>query len=338
MPIAMRSPQNLPDLLGAPPPRRGEPAPCATRLNRPPALAPFSTRLFLGTSSWSFPGWEGLVYEQALPESKLSRLGLAAYSQHPLLNAVGIDRGFYSPMTRAQFEQYATQVPDSFRFLVKAPQLITDATIRDDSGRPGTLNPHHLDAGAAITHFVEPCIEGLGDKAGVLVFQVSPLPRGWLADTPAWIERLGAFLLKLPKGPCYAVELRDPALVTPRLVKTLADAGVQYCLSLHDRMPPIDRQLRALDALDAMRPGPLIVRWNLHQGLRYNAAREQYAPFNRLVDEDLPTRSTLATRAAATLLAGHTVTVIANNKAEGSAPLTLDRLAQAIAKAAAPKA
>ncbi len=333
--VAMRSPSDLPDLLGALPPRRGEPAPCAARLIRLQALAPFDAHLFLGTSSWSFPGWEGLIYDQALPESKLSRLGLSAYSQHPLLNAVGIDRGFYSPMSRAQFEHYASQVPSSFRFLVKAPQLITDATIRDESGRPGATNPHHLDATAATNHFVEPCLEGLGEKAGVLVFQVSPLPPAWLADTPGWIARLGAFLSQLPKGPCYAVELRDPALVTPRLMRTLADTGVHYCLSLHDRMPPIDRQLRALDALNAIAPGPLIVRWNLHQGLRYNAAREQYAPFNRLVDEDLPTRSLLAARAAATLRAGSMVTVIANNKAEGCAPLTIDRLAQALAEAAA---
>jgi uncharacterized protein YecE (DUF72 family) len=328
------SPSDSLDLLdGAPPPRRGDPAPCATRLVRPEVLTDFSGRLFLGTSSWSFPGWEGLVYDKALPESKLSRLGLIAYSQHPLLNAVGIDRGFYSPVTRGQFEQYATQVPASFRFLVKAPQLVTDATIRDESGRPGAMNPTHLDAAAAIAHFVEPCMAGLGEKAGVLVFQVSPLPRAWLADTPGWIARLGDFLSQLPKGPCYAVELRDPALITPRLMRTLADTDVNYCMSLHDRMPPIDRQMRALDALEALRPGPLIVRWNLHQGLRYAAAREHYAPFNRLVDEDLPTRTALAERAAATLRAGRSVTVIANNKAEGSAPLTLERLARAIAQA-----
>ena len=109
-PVAMRSPSDLPDLLGAPPPRRGEPAPCAVRLTRPRALAPFDAHLFLGTSSWSFPGWEGLIYDQALPESKLSRLGLSAYSQHPLLNAVGIDRGFYSPMSRAQFPAYFVEI------------------------------------------------------------------------------------------------------------------------------------------------------------------------------------------------------------------------------------
>jgi uncharacterized protein YecE (DUF72 family) len=144
------------------------------------------------------------------------------------------------------------------------------------------------------------------------------------------MARLGEFLDRLPRGPCYAVELRDAALLTPRLMRVLREAGAHYCLSLHDRMPPIDRQLRALDALQGSAGGPLIVRWNLHQGLRYQAAREQYAPFNRLVDEDLPTRMLLAQRACSHLLAGHTVTVIANNKAEGSAPLTLLRLAEAI--------
>ncbi len=307
-----------------------EPAPCALRLERPAGLERVSERLFLGSSSWSFPGWEGLVYAEAASESTLSRKGLIAYSQHPLLNAVGIDRGFYAPVSTLQFAQYAGQVPEHFRFLVKAPDLITGASLRDERGRPGPDNPLHLDAPTAIAQFVEPCLSGLGERTGVLVFQISPLPRPWLRDTPAWISRLGEFLARLPAGPCYAVELRDPELITPRLMRTLRHVGAHYCLSLHDRMPPIERQLAALDALEAGTPGPLIVRWNLHQGLRYQAARDQYAPFNRLVDDDLATRQALARRACATLMAGQRVTVIANNKAEGSAPLTLHKLAEAI--------
>ena len=66
-------------------------------------------------------------------------------------------------------------------------------------------------------------------------------------------------------------------------------------------------------------------------------AREKYAPFNRLVDEDLPTREALAQRACATLLAGQSVTVIANNKAEGSAPLSCIELAREVETLAAEK-
>jgi hypothetical protein len=135
----------------------------------------------------------------------------------------------------------------------------------------------------------------------------------------------------LPPGAGYAVELRDPSLLTPRLVDVLRDTGVGYCLGLHDRMPPVERQLRALDRLHPAGDGPLVARWTLHAGLGYEAAKQRYAPFRELVDPDPATRAPLAARAAATLLAGHTVTVIANNKAEGSAPLTLLELARAIA-------
>ena len=50
--------------------------------------------LYLGTSSWSFPGWAGLVYDRSADPSRLSREGLVAYARHPVLRAVGIDRTF----------------------------------------------------------------------------------------------------------------------------------------------------------------------------------------------------------------------------------------------------
>lgn len=306
--------------------------PANTLLDLPKGLSPYRSVLRLGTSSWSFPGWEGLVYAQAASESTLSRKGLGAYARHPLLSAAGIDRGFYAPVSALQFSQYADQVPDAFRFLVKAPDAITGASVRDETGRPAGLNPQHLDVRIAIEQFIEPCLSGLGEKAGALVFQFSPLPRAWLKDTAHWIERLDGFLGALPKDPRYAVEIRDPELLTPRLMRTLLERGVGYCLSLHDRMPPIERQLRALDAMHGSTGGPLLVRWNLHQGRRYQAAKTHYAPFNRLVDEDWPTRNALAERCALTLLAGHPVMVIANNKAEGCAPLTLLRLAEQISR------
>jgi hypothetical protein len=68
----------------------------------------------------------------------------------------------------------------------------------------------------------------------------------------------------------------------------------------------------------------------LHTGLGYEEAQHRYAPFSSLVDEDPPNRSALAELVLDHALAGHDVIVTANNKAEGSAPLTLYRLAGAI--------
>jgi uncharacterized protein YecE (DUF72 family) len=298
----------------------------------------------LGTSSWSFPGWNGIVYGDDYSNSKLARDGLAAYGVHPLLRSVSIDRSFYAPLTVTDYLRYAQQVPDHFRFIVKAPALITDASVRGDRGEPVSANPCFLNAEMAARDFVEPCLAGLGRKAGALVFQFPPLPDQLLADPAVFVERLSAFLAALPPLPapaedaapgdatCYAVEIRDGILLTPRFVRALRAAGVRYCVGLHARMPDPLRQAAALALMDGEAPaGPLIVRWSLHSGFKYEQAKARYEPFDKLVDEDPHTRDTLAELAARYAIAGQPVLITTNNKAEGSAPLTCQKLARAIA-------
>jgi uncharacterized protein YecE (DUF72 family) len=295
----------------------------------------------LGTSSWSFPGWRGIVYGEDYSQSKLARDGLSAYGAHPLLRSVSIDRSFYAPLTVTDYLRYAQQVPDHFRFIVKAPALITDASVRGDRGEPVSANPCFLNAELAAREFVEPCLAGLGMKAGALVFQFPPLPDQLLADPAVFVERLSAFLAALPPlpepteagdGPCYAVEIRDSILLTPRFVRALRAAGVRYCVGLHARMPDPLRQAAALALMDGEAPaGPLIVRWSLHSGFKYEQAKARYEPFDKLVDEDPHTRDTLAELAARYAIAGQPVLITTNNKAEGSAPLTCAKLARAIA-------
>ncbi len=291
----------------------------------------------LGTSSWFFPGWRGLVYGGVHPQAALSRKGLAAYAQIPLLRTVSLDRTFYAPISAVDYARYASQVPEHFSFVVKAPAIVCDAVMRDEEGRGKVSNPHFLDAAIATREFVLPCLEGLKAKAGPLVFQVSPLPRSLVEDASLFIERLEAFFAALPgelgtHRPIYALELRNPELLTPRLMRMLARAEVRYCVGLHARMPEVERQEMALKALDGEAPGALVVRWNLHRGFRYQAAKQRYEPFDRLVDEDGETRRALARMAATAFKAGRKVWITANNKAEGSAPLSVLELAREIAK------
>ncbi len=296
-------------------------------------------QVHLGTSTWSFPGWKGIVYGDDYSNSKLSRDGLAAYGAHPLLRTVSIDRSFYAPLTLTDYLRYAQQVPDHFRFIVKAPALVTDATVRAERGEPVSENPCFLNAQLAIDEFVRPCIDGLGKKAGALVFQLSPLPNQMLAQPALFVDRLTAFLAALPSlegDACYAVEIRDASLLTPRLIRALKATGVRYCVGIHARMPDPSRQAAALAMLDEPHDqpaGPLIVRWSLHGGFRYEQAKAKYEPFDKLVDEDPDTRNALAELAARYAIAGQPVLIAANNKAEGSAPLTCVKLAAQIAAA-----
>lgn len=301
--------------------------------------------IHLGTSSWSFPGWQGLVWDREYTETQLARTGLAAYAQHPLLRCVGIDRSFYQPLTVEDYARYARQVPDGFRFVVKSPALVSDATIRAERGAPAEPNPRFLDPQAALEQFVQPAIEGLGARAGPLLFQLPPLPREMTRDEAghALVGRIGAMLAELPRSiagiqPIYAVELRNAELLTPRFVRTLQEAGARLTVGVHSRMPGAARQSAALRAMDALPEegddwrlkGPLVVRWNLGAGLRYEDAKSRYAPFNRLIDPDIPTRGTLTHLLHVALKSRQQSFVIANNKAEGSAPLTLVELAKAV--------
>ena len=289
-------------------------------------------RLRLGTSSWYFQGWAGLVWDKRYAEATLSRHGLPAYAAHPLLRTVSLDRAFYRPMAAPEYARLASQVGPDFRFLVKAPSLLCDASVRQtDSAKVVAPNPAFLDAGLAVTACARPAAEGLRDKLGVLVFQLSPLPPRWLADQDALHQRLAevwrAVRPELPASTTLALEVRDAALLTPALASHLREHGVRSCMGLHDRLPAIDEQL---PLQRAMWPGDLVCRWNLHRGLRYEQARESWAPFDRLRAPDPVTRATLARVAVATLEAGHSVDITINNKAEGSAPLSVLALAEAL--------
>ncbi|WP_235992261.1 DUF72 domain-containing protein [Cellvibrio polysaccharolyticus] len=292
--------------------------------------------LRLGTSSWNYPGWNGLVWDGEYTANHLSRQGLTAYSQHPLFRTVSIDRSFYRPLNVAQFAEHASQVGPDFRFVVKAPSLVTDALVRDESGRGMRANATFLNAAEAVQKFVEPALEGLGSKLGALVFQISPLPGQLLMRMPEMINRLHRLLKAIPDlrsiapDGVVAVEVRDPQWLVPQFVQALRDAGATYCMGLHPKMPPIAEQLPILRALW---PGPLVCRWNLnalHGAYGYEEARDLYLPFNRMVDPDLETRSALVRVIAGTAGAGQNVYVTLSNKAEGSAPLSIIELARAI--------
>lgn len=297
----------------------------------PDDLAAAATRLpaalRLGTSSWSFPGWAGLVYDREAPQTVLARHGLEAYARHPLLRTVGLDRTFYRSLDATEFRMYADAVPDDFRFLVKADRLLTSVTDPGDGSFRGP-NPRFLDATFAIEEVVGPVVEGLGAKAGPLLFQFPPTAPNLVGGGPAFARRLHAFLDALPRGPLYAVELRTPAFLTDEYVQALESTGVAHCFTVHPAMSSLGEQLRRVRHFE--QPA-LVVRWMLHGDLKYEVAKDRYEPFDRLVDEDPDSLGRITVSALDALIAERNVFVVVNNKAEGSAPLSVFRLARRIA-------
>jgi len=290
-----------------------------------------------GASTWSYPGWEGLVWDGEYDPSVLSKHGLGAYHRHPLLRTICVDRSFWRPLTAGQYAAYAAQVDEDFRFVVKCPAGVTDAQVRGDEGKALKPNPDFLDPRLAVEHFVRPTLDGLGVKLGVLVFQLSPLPWAWLGRPQALLERLGLMLaavrdaLSGRTSVIVAVEVRDPELLGQALVDTLKAQGATFCLGLHGKMPPIQDQLPLLRALW---PGPLVCRWSLNRvfgAYGYADAQKKHDPFNAILSEDPHTRAVLARTIRGIAGAGQPAYVTVSNDAEGCAPLSIQMLAQAVA-------
>lgn len=306
-------------------PRVG-PADVPSRVRAAVERLPRSLRL--GTSSWSFPGWSGIVYDRPASQQTLARHGLEAYAAHPLLRTVGIDRTYYRPISAEAFRRYADAVPADFRFVVKADRTLTSPTDPEARLVRGE-NPRFLDPRHAVREVVRPMIDGLGDKAGPLLFQFSPMSPGAVGGREAFLDRLHGFLRALPSGPLYAIELRTPAFLDDDYVRVLEDTGAAHCYNVHPVMTPLDRQL---GRISPFHQPALVMRWMLHDGLDYEAAKRRYEPFDRLVDEDHVSRERIAVAVLDALVAERPAFVIANNKAEGSAPLSIFGLAERIAR------
>ncbi|MFG0292330.1 MAG: DUF72 domain-containing protein [Phycisphaerales bacterium JB050] len=287
--------------------------------------------LYLGTSSWSFPGWEGLVWRAGhdnLTETTLSRKGLPAYSKHPLFRTVGIDRSYYAPLPEAECRAYAEQVPDGFRFVMKADRALVMPELIATRGVPITPNPLLLDPHHAESRVINPALAGFGSKLGAIVFQfppLGPLRISKLGGPHAFADRLHDFLSSLPVGPEYAIEIRDRGLLTPSYRDALANSGTSHCYAVHPSAPPLDEQS---DAIDPASQRVCVLRWmlNPYSGDSFREAKSRYEPFNRVVDPDersLDQIIRILIRASALARM-----VVINNKAEGSSPLSAVRLAE----------
>ena len=278
-------------------------------------LASGHERLYLGTSSWNFPGWQGLVYRDKHSEAELSKWGLKAYAEVPYLRTVSLDRTYYRSMTVPQFQHLAEQVGDEFRFVVKAPRDF----LRPSFGR----NSGGRDASVLKREFFEPLLDGLGEKLGVVLFQFPPGTSADFGGEEAFLSQLKTWLDQCPPEVPKCLEVRDENLLGPRLRSVLEGSGTSLCASIHPTLPTVEKQWLRIPPPSAT---PLVIRWNLRPSLSYESARSAYAPFHELRSPDVPRRSRLVALIERALAAGRTVFLTINNKAEGCSPLSVKAL------------
>jgi len=280
--------------------------------------------LRLGTSSWSFPGWgPHLVYGDAAASTKsLADHGLAAYAKHPLLRTVGIDRTYYAPMRREEWAAYRAQVTDDFVPIVKVWSGVTAAV-----GKDGAHNGDFLDPARFLETMWEPAMAGGFDARMPFVFEIPPMRPQVEPPLGFFLERLARLLEALPRDGRFTFELRTKSWLVPEYVRLLAAHGASHAINYWSFMPGPLRQWRLAKPVCERF---LVVRLMLPPGARYEEQKASFAPFDREVHPQPGMHDELG--AILDELRGvgapPEVFVIANNKAEGSAPITCRRVAE----------
>jgi uncharacterized protein YecE (DUF72 family) len=276
-----------------------------------------------GTSSWGFPGWRGLVYTVGRTEGWLSREGLREYVRHPLLRTVGIDRSYYARIPDDDLRRYADELPDGFPCCCKAPARVTSAVVPERGSKDA--NPHFLAPDLLIDDLLEPLARVFKGHAGPIVLQFPPMLRRAAIAPTVFIDALDEFLSALPREFSYGVELRDRALLTAAYSRVLTRHGAAHIYNLWTAMPLPAEQAGALPP-ETM---PFaMVRLLVKPGATYEEQREAFAPFDRIVAPFERMREEVTEILARAIARAIPAYVLVNNKAEGSAPLTIEALAE----------
>jgi uncharacterized protein YecE (DUF72 family) len=280
-----------------------------------------------GTSSWSFPGWKGIVYSGKVTSASIARDGLRQYARHPLLRTVGIDRSYYAPVPIEDLRRYADQLPAGFLACAKAPASVTSTTI----GPPGSdaANPDFMSVPRLIEEQLLPFSIAFAAHTGPFILEFPPFGRRSTMHPGEFLARLDRFLEQLPKDFAYAVELRDQRLLTPEYFSMLKRHGIGHTYNYWSAMPGLLAQARVVVPEDV----PLtVIRLLLKPGTWYEDQRERFQPFSALVAPDERMRQEVVDLSDRVLTSGRKVWVLVNNKAEGSSPLSIMELAKRVAE------
>lgn len=292
--------------------------------------------VYLGTSSWKYPGWldqlytrDRYVWRGRFAEARFERLCLAEYAE--VFKSVCVDAAYYNFPTARFLEGLVSQTPPDFLLSLKVTDAITVKKFPDlprFGARAGQVNEHFLDAGLFASAFLRPC-EPFRANLGLLMFEFSRFYPADFARGRDFVEALEGFLARLPRGWRYGVEIRNRHFLQPEYFATLARHGVAHVFNNWDAMPSIAEQMRLPGARTA--PDFFGARFLLKPGRPYEEAVKTFSPYDQVREVNPEGRAAGAQLIRETAAARGAVKgfIYVNNRFEGNALGTLAAMLEA---------
>lgn len=285
--------------------------------------------VFIGTSSWKYEGWCGQVYtrDRYATRGRFSRKRfeaecLAEYAEtFPIVCG---DFSFYQ-FPAAQYWERLFASARGLRFALKVPE---DITVKEFPTHPrygpraGLENPNFLRPElfrAAFTDVLAPHREQLG----VLIFEFGTFGKRQFEDVEAFARELDLFLVALPPGFRYAVEVRNAEYLAPPYFDCLRRHNVAHVFNAWTRMPELEHQVRLSDAYTA---DFTVTRALLRRGRPYEEAVERFSPYQRVQDENPAARESMRELIRQAREKRRAAYIFVNNRLEGNAPVTIEAI------------
>lgn len=288
--------------------------------------------VFIGTSSWKYAGWQGMLYDPAryvyrgkVANSRFEKNCLAEYAE--VFKTVCVDAAYYKFPDRAYLAGLVEQVPPDFQFGFKVTDEITIRKFPNQprhGSRAGQENRNFLNAGLFESMFLKPC-EEFRRNVGLLMFEFSHFYKSDFEHGRDFVAVLDQFLEKLPKGWPYGVEIRNQTFLHPDYFAVLARHGVAHVYNNWGEMPPVDEQMAMPGSVT--NPNLCGARFLLKPGRKYQEAVDLFTPYDRMQEPNPRARA-----AGAKLIkdgvttAGRKTLIYVNNRLEGNALMTIEAM------------
>lgn len=276
-------------------------------------------QILIGTCSWNYDSWVGLVYSRTRPRSCQY---LPEYSKK--YTTVEIDSWFYQIPSVEDVEEYRRSVEKDFRFTCKVPRMIT-LTHGRKKERAGGLVPNKDFLSPDLFNAFISRIEPLLPRIDAIMFEFEYLNRMKMASLSVFLQEFSAFLPKLPAGLPYALEIRNSNYLKQEYFSFINSNNLIHVFSEKQYMP---EAYKVYDAFGGNIKGDSVIR--LLGGDRKAIEAKTGGYWREIVEQknDLPDIVDLIDK----LSEKGIVTVNVNNHYEGSAPKTIQRIEELLDK------
>lgn len=279
------------------------------------------SQLRIGTCSWKYDSWRGIVYSN---ESKINYL--KEYSKH--FNTVEIDQWFWSlhginKVTLPKQDivnEYRISVPNDFKFTIKIPNSIS-LTHHHKNEKSETLipNPYFLshDLLAEFMSIVKPMKANLGP----LMFQFEYLNKEKMKSQFEFQGLMREFVKQLPDGFVFSIEIRNPNYLNEDYFQFIREHKIGHVFLQGYYMPSIFEIYKKFK--DYIKDFTVI---RLHGPDRHGIENRSGGQWNKILDAKDDELEKLIEMIEELLDRNVDIYLNVNNHYEGSAPLTIQKI------------